>query len=284
MDYLNHPAVAELLASVAREDLGDGDHTTLATIPAHSHSTAVCRIKQAGVLAGVALAQHLFTKVDSSIKFSGQLRDGARVEPGDVAFEVAGATRTILSWERTVLNVMQRMSGVATLTRQVVDALAGTDCRVLDTRKTTPGFRHFEKWGVSIGGGTNHRYGLFDQILIKDNHIDACGGIIPALEAAQQYCQQTNRQLDIEIETRTPDEVRQAVETGIPFRILLDNMPLGMMRECVELIGGRAQTEASGNITRQNARQVAETGVDFLSMGALTHSYTSLDISLKIVR
>jgi nicotinate-nucleotide pyrophosphorylase (carboxylating) len=264
------------------EDVGPGDVTSLSTIPAHQTARAHCLVKDPGVLAGVAFAVHLFSKLDSHLQMEVALADGAQAEPGQVAFWLEGNARTILTAERLALNVMQRMSGIATLTHQVVQAITGTGCRVLDTRKTTPLFRDFEKWAVKIGGGTNHRYGLFDMVLIKDNHVDAAGGVAPALAAAKRYLAAQALPLKIEVETRNLAEVQAVLTEGGAHRILLDNMTPQQLREAVALVGNQAETEASGGITLQNCRQYAETGVQFISMGALTHSAPCLDISLKL--
>lgn len=287
MDFLHHPYTDRIILGALAEDLGldtplAGDHTSLSTIPAGTQASARCLIKDTGILAGVAVAERVFQLLDASVKFYPRLSDGEVVNCGDIAFEVAGEARSILIAERTVLNIMQRMSGIATQTNQYAKLIAGTGCQLLDTRKTTPLVRHLEKWAVAIGGGTNHRYGLYDMILIKDNHVDVAGGIPQAIRAAQQYLRDKSLTLDIEVETRNLDEVRQAVETGGVRRIMLDNMSLDMMRQAVQLIGTAAETEASGGITAQTIRAVAETGVNFISSGALTHSARSLDISLKI--
>ncbi|MEL6590749.1 MAG: carboxylating nicotinate-nucleotide diphosphorylase, partial [Bacteroidota bacterium] len=228
------------------------------------------------------IAERIFSKVDPQLQFEKLLDDGTEItELMTEAFYVKGDPRSILTAERLVLNIMQRMSGIATITRGVVDQLAGTNCRVLDTRKTTPLIRHLEKWAVQIGGGTNHRFGLYDMVMIKDNHIDYAGGIAQAIRSCKDYLQQNQLELKIEVEARDLNEVQQVLDAGPVHRIMLDNMSLEDMRTAVNLIGDRAQTEASGGITPDTVRPVAETGVDFISMGALTHSVSSLDISLK---
>jgi nicotinate-nucleotide pyrophosphorylase (carboxylating) len=282
-DFLNHPETLRIIQAGLKEDIREGDHTSLSTIPADRQARARCLIKGHGVLAGVALAQRIFQEVNPSLKMEVLIEDGTEVEAGQVAFHVEGDAQAILMGERLVLNAMQRMSGIATQTREVVNKLQGTDCRVLDTRKTTPLVRHLEKWAVAIGGGVNHRFGLYDMILIKDNHIDVAGGIGPALQAARAYLQEKGLDLQIEIETRNLQEVQQVLDHGGADRILLDNMSPDELREAVALIDGRCATEASGGITPETVRGVAETGVDFVSMGSLTHSYESLDISLKVV-
>ena len=271
----------ELIALAFREDIGDGDHTSLSTIPENARGAARLLVKDDGVLAGVELAQAVAAHFDPALSFRIYLEDGAQVKKGDIAFNLMGPTRSILMVERVLLNFMQRMSGIATTTRRYVDAVEGTGCRVLDTRKTTPGLRGVEKWAVRLGGGQNHRHGLYDMIMIKDNHHDFAGGIPQAIASAREYLARTGRQLPIEVETRNLEEVELAVETGGIQRIMLDNFTPERMREAVQLIGGRFETEASGGITLSTVRSFAETGVDFVSVGALTHSVPSLDLSLK---
>lgn len=273
MDFL-HRALAE--------DVGPGDHTTLATVAENITGRAVCKVKADGVLAGVAFAELLYANVGQGATMEAALPDGSRVAAGEVAFRVAGSMQALLTTERLMLNVLQRMSGIATVTRQVVDAIEGTGCRVLDTRKTTPLFRPFQKWAVLLGGGTNHRYGLFDMVMIKDNHIDAAGGVGAAIASAKKYLATNELALPIEVETRNLNEVQAALQAGGVARILLDNFTPEEIRAAVKIIEGRVETEASGGITLENARAYAETGVDYISMGALTHSAPSLDISLKI--
>lgn len=273
--------VPELIERAFREDVGDGDHTTLSTIPADARGGARLLVKEPGVLAGMELALYIAEHYDPALRMHPFLADGAHVEPGDVAFTLMGPARSILIVERTLLNFMQRMSGIATQTRRFVEAVEGTGCRVLDTRKTTPGLRTIEKWAVRIGGGTNHRQGLFDMMMIKDNHHDMAGGIPKAIEAALAYQQEHGLQLPIEVETRDLNEVRQVLNTGGVQRIMLDNFTPEALREAVAEIGRRCETEASGGIKLENARTYAETGVDFISVGALTHSVSGLDLSLK---
>ena len=271
----------ELLDRTLAEDIGDGDHTTLSTIAAGTHGGARLLVKEKGVLAGVELAEAIAQRVDPGLHMKVLIRDGARVEPGEVAFTLAGPARALLLAERTLLNFMQRMSGIATLTDRFVSAIAGTGCQVMDTRKTTPGLRAIEKWAVRIGGGRNHRTGLYDMVLIKDNHVDLAGGIKPALQAARAYLEAKGLDLKVEIETRDLGEVEEALAHGGADRIMLDNFPLDLQRQAVERIGRACETEASGGITLETARAHAETGVDFISVGALTHSVPSLDLSLK---
>jgi nicotinate-nucleotide pyrophosphorylase (carboxylating) len=279
--YLTSEALTTFIRTALAEDVGDGDHSALASIPADAHNRAHLLVKAEGVLAGVALAQLIFKEVDASLQMQVLLEDGARVRHGDLAFTVEGPARSILTAERLVLNCMQRMSGIATYTAHLSSLLVGTKARLLDTRKTTPNFRICEKWAVLIGGGVNHRYGLFDMIILKDNHVDYAGGIAQAVQATHEYLRATGRKLPIEVETRTLAEVQQALEAGGIDRIMLDNMSVGQLREAVALVNGRLPLEASGGINEQTIGEIAETGVDFISVGALTHSAGSLDLSLK---
>ena len=283
IDFLSHSETHRIIRAALQEDIQEGDHSSLATVPEHTDNKARCLIKDKGILAGVSLSKRIFELVDENLVFTPLLQDGDSVQYGDIAFYVDGSARSILAAERTVLNFMQRMSGIATYTRKVVDQLQGLDCNILDTRKTTPLIRHMEKWAVSIGGGTNHRFGLYDMIMIKDNHIDYSGGITQAISACHQYLIEKELDLKIEVEARTLEEVKEILHVGGVYRIMLDNMSLEEMRQAVELIADQSQTEASGGITIENVREVAETGVDFISMGALTHSVKSMDISLKAV-
>jgi len=275
--------IDKFISDSLNEDVGDGDHTSLATIPAGKQGKAKLLVKDEGILAGVELALEIFHIVDAGLKVTVFLNDGAKIKPKDVAFEVEGDARSILTAERLVLNCMQRMSGIATKTREIVDLLEGTNTKVLDTRKTTPGMRYLEKWAVRIGGGVNHRFGLYDMILIKDNHVDYSGGIRQAIENTQQYLINQNKKLAIEIEVRNIEELQQVLETGGVNRILLDNFNFDTLREAVKIINGRFITEASGGITIDNIREYAACGVDYISVGALTHSVKSLDLSLKAV-
>lgn len=271
----------DLIRRALLEDVGDGDHTSLSTIPAGSRGAARLLVKQDGVLAGVELAEAICAHYDPTFRLRILIQDGAAVKNGDVAFTITGPARSILTVERTVLNFMQRMSGTATLTRRFVEALDGTGCRVLDTRKTTPVLRAIEKWAVRIGGGHNHRYGLYDMVMIKDNHVDFAGGIPEAVRAAQRYLADNGLKLPIEVETRNLNEVRLALSVNGVQRIMLDNFGFDDLRKAVQIINNACETEASGGITLANARQYAECGVDFISVGALTHSAGSLDLSLK---
>lgn len=272
--------VDELLDLAFAEDIGDGDHTTLSTIPADEMGRQRLIVKEEGVLAGVEVAAKVFEKLDPSLKMTVMITDGAHVKPGDVAFTVEGPVRSLLIAERTMLNIMQRMSGIATTTARYQARLDGLHTKVLDTRKTTPGMRMLEKEAVKIGGGVNHRIGLFDMILIKDNHVDFAGGIIPAVERARAYCRENGLDLKVEVETRNAAEIDQALEAGAD-RIMLDNFTVDATREAVKQIGGRAETESSGGITIDNLRDYGECGVDFISVGALTHSVKGLDMSFK---
>ena len=271
-----------LLDLAFAEDIGDGDHTTLSTIPADAMGRSRLIIKEKGILAGVDIAEKVLHKVDPSIKMEVFIHDGAEVNPGDVAFTAEGPVRSLLVAERTMLNIMQRMSGVATMTRIYQDQLAGLNTRVLDTRKTTPGMRMLEKEAVRIGGGTNHRIGLFDMILIKDNHEDFAGGIEQAVARAKEYCKANGKEdLKIEVECRTLDDIRKVLEIGGVDRIMFDNFTPELTREAVKLVGGKVETESSGGITFETLRAYGETGVDFISVGALTHSVKGLDMSFK---
>ena len=279
--YLTPEALTTFIRTALAEDVGDGDHSALAAIPAGAQNRAHLLVKGEGILAGVALAPLIFKKVDPALHMTVLLTDGTPVRHGDIAFTVEGPARSILTAERLVLNCMQRMSGIATHTAHLNNLLAGTTTKLLDTRKTTPNFRICEKWAVLIGGGVNHRYGLFDMIILKDNHVDYAGGIAQAIAATHAYLEKTGRQLPIEIETRSLTEVQQALDAGGVDRIMLDNMNPELLREAVALIAGRFPTEASGGITEQTIAEVARTGVDYISVGALTHSVKSLDLSLK---
>ena len=272
-----------LIERALAEDLGEGDHTTRSTIPASARGAARLIVKQDGVLAGVELAESIARQYDPDLSMKVYILDGAAVHKGDIAFTLLGNQRSILVVERLMLNFMQRMSGIATQTRAYVDAVAGTGCRVLDTRKTSPGLRGIEKWAVRIGGGQNHRMGLYDMLMIKDNHADFAGGIPQAVIAAKAYLEQNGLDLPIEVETRNLEEVESALAVGGIQRIMLDNFEPALLRTAVELIAKRFETEASGGIVLSNIRAYAETGVDFISVGALTHSVPSLDLSLKAV-
>lgn len=272
--------IDDLLTLAFAEDVGDGDHTTLSTIPADAVGRQRLIIKEPGILAGVEIARKVFEKFDPELKMTVYINDGAEVKPGDVAFVVEGKTRSLLQTERTMLNIMQRMSGIATTTHRYQERLAGLKTKVLDTRKTTPGMRLLEKEAVKIGGGANHRIGLFDMILIKDNHVDFAGGIPQAVAAAKKYLNETGRDLKIELEVRNTEEINQALEAGVD-RIMLDNFTPERTAEAVKLINGRTEIESSGGITLDTLRAYGETGVDYISVGALTHSVKGLDMSFK---
>jgi nicotinate-nucleotide pyrophosphorylase (carboxylating) len=263
------------------EDIGDGDHTTLSCIPADAMGKSKLLIKEQGVLAGMEIAKEIFHRFDPEMKVTVMIEDGAEVKPGDVAMVVEGRVQSLLQTERLMLNVMQRMSGIATMTRKYVKQLEGTKTRVLDTRKTTPGMRMLEKQAVKIGGGVNHRIGLFDMILLKDNHVDFAGGIDKAIERAKAYCKEKGKELKIEIEVRNFDELQQVLTIGGVDRIMLDNFTTENTKKAVEMIAGRYETESSGGITFDTLRDYAECGVDFISVGALTHSVKGLDMSFK---
>ena len=273
--------IGQFIKNAIAEDLGDGDHTSLSTIPAGTIGKAKLLIKEEGILAGVALALEIFKQVDTGLQTAVFINDGAAVKYGDIAFTVEGSTHAILLAERLVLNCMQRMSGIATKTNRIVKLLDGYSTKLLDTRKTTPGLRYLEKWAVRIGGGVNHRIGLYDMILIKDNHVDYAGGIANAITAANNYITEKGKQLEIEIEVRNLEELNQVLAKGMINRIMLDNFSFDDLRQAVKLIDHNYVTEASGGIVEENITGYAACGVDFISMGALTHSVKSLDMSLK---
>lgn len=272
--------IDDLLTLSFAEDVGDGDATTLSTIPSDARGKQRLIVKEEGILAGVEVARMVFKKFDPELKMTVFITDGAHVRPGDVAFEVEGSVRSLLQTERTMLNIMQRMSGIATTTAKYQSRLEGLKTKVLDTRKTTPGMRMLEKEAVKIGGGCNHRIGLFDMILIKDNHVDFAGGITQAVNAAKEYCRQNGKDLKIEVEVRNTPEIEEALAAGVD-RIMLDNFSPERTREAVRLINGQVEVESSGGITLDTLRQYGECGVDFISVGALTHSVKGLDMSFK---
>lgn len=282
MDYLNRESILEIVERALIEDLGDGDHTSLATVPEQGHGKARLLVKDDGVLAGVELAEIIFKRVDPNLQMEVLIKDGARINKGDIAFYVEGPSRSILSAERLVLNFMQRMSGIATKTDELASIIAHLPTKLLDTRKTTPGIRLMEKWAVKIGGGHNHRFALYDMVMIKDNHIDYAGGIQQAIERTHQYLKSKNKSLKIEIETRNLAEVKQVLSDGRVDRIMLDNFTPDQIREALSIIDSdKFETEASGGINANSILAYAETGVDYISSGALTHSFKSLDLSLK---
>ncbi len=281
--YVTSEALTRFISSALDEDIGDGDHTTLATVSEDATSTMKLLVKDSGILAGVEMARAIFGYMDPGIQVHALHQDGSIIRPGDIAFTVSGKARSLLSAERLVLNCMQRMSGIATYTHRLCSLLEGTAARLMDTRKTTPNFRLAEKWAVFIGGGVNHRFGLYDKIMIKDNHVDVAGGVVPAIKRVKEYLVKTGRKLEIEVETRSLNEVDDVLETGGVDIIMLDNMSPAQMRTVVQRIHGRCRVEASGGITESNLKEVALTGVDYISMGAITHSVRSLDLSLKVV-
>jgi len=272
-----------LIEEALKEDVGDGDHSTLCCIPADAQGKAVLKIKQDGILAGLAVAKKIFQYAAPAMKFKAYKQDGERMKPGEIAFEAAAPIHAILQCERLVLNCMQRMSGIATLTRQYTDKLKGYKTKILDTRKTTPNFRLLEKEAVQIGGGINHRMGLYDMIMLKDNHIDYCGGLEQAIERAYQYVQTVKPGVKIEVETRSIDDVKRVLVTGRVNRIMLDNFTPAQVTDALALINGRFETEASGGINLSNLEEYAATGVDYISAGALIHQAKSVDLSLKAV-
>lgn len=267
-----------------QEDVGDGDHSALATVPANHKGKCRLIVKEAGIIAGIEAAREIFKTVDPKFKFTELIKDGSTVKVGDIAFLVEGNSQKLLTTERLVLNVMQRMSAIATKTNYLQELCKGTKTKVIDTRKTTPNFRFFEKWAVVIGGGANHRFGLYDMIMIKDNHIDFAGGIIEALDATHAYLKKTKRKLPIEVETRTIDDVKLILKKGGFQRIMLDNYTIADTKKAVKLINGAFEVESSGGITEKTIAAYAKCGVDFISVGALTHHVKSLDLSLKAVK
>ncbi|MCC5931793.1 MAG: carboxylating nicotinate-nucleotide diphosphorylase [Cyclobacteriaceae bacterium] len=279
-EFITKPYLRQLISRVLEEDLGDGDHSTLSCIPDNQRGLASLMIKDSGIIAGLALVREIYKLYDNDLQLNIFTEDGAEVKNGDVVMQVEGYAHTILSTERVVLNCLQRMSGVATLTRDFVTRTEGYKVKILDTRKTMPGLRHLDKWAVAIGGGENHRIGLYDMIMLKDNHIDFAGGITLAVERAQSYLKKTGKSLKIEVETRNLEEVKEALHCGADI-IMLDNMSIEEMQLAVDWVAERVPLEASGNVHIGNVRAIAATGVDFISVGSLTHSAKSLDMSLK---
>lgn len=275
------PQCIDFIKHSLQEDIGSGDHSSLASIPQGTMGKARLLIKDDGIIAGLDLARVIFNEVDSALKVDVLLADGNRVKKGDVGLIVEGSVHSILKSERLVLNCMQRFSGIATTTNSMVKLLEGLNTKILDTRKTTPGLRFLEKWAVAVGGGYNHRIGLYDMIMLKDNHVDYAGGILAAVERTKKYLADNELDLKIEVETRNLDEVKQVIDAGGVHRVMFDNFTPQLMKEAVALVGGKMETEASGGITMETVRMYAETGVDYISVGALTHSVKSLDISLK---
>lgn len=272
-----------LIANAIREDVGDGDHSSLACIPETAQGKAKLLVKDNGIIAGVAFAKMIFNYVDPELVVETFIEDGAAVKYGDIVFHVSGSSQSILKAERMVLNSMQRMSAIATKTNSYVKLLEGTQTKVLDTRKTTPGFRVAEKWAVTLGGGENHRFALYDMIMLKDNHIDFAGGIALAIAKTKAYLKETNRDLKIIVEARDLTEVKEILEAGGVYRILLDNFDYKMTKEAVQIIGDKCLTESSGNINEETIRHYADCGVNYISSGALTHSIYNMDLSLKAI-
>jgi nicotinate-nucleotide pyrophosphorylase (carboxylating) len=282
--YLSEAAIHHFIDEALREDIGPGDVSSLSSVPVGKVSEAELRVKDKGILAGVELAAMIFRRFDPELEMEQGLRDGEKISPGQIAFRIRGSARSILSTERLVLNCMQRMSGIATRTRHLQNLIAHTGTQVMDTRKTSPNSRLIEKWAVAIGGGKNHRFALYDMVMLKDNHIDYAGGLSKALHQCRAYLDENQLNLPVEVETRNLAELEEALSTGLADIIMLDNYPLEDMRRAVEITAGRVPLEASGNIREETIVPVAETGVDYISVGALTHSYKSLDLSLKAVR
>ncbi|SHG99181.1 nicotinate-nucleotide pyrophosphorylase [carboxylating] [Chryseobacterium oranimense] len=281
--YATDKVLKTFIKNALEEDIQDGDHSTLSTIPKDLKQSAKLLVKQDCILAGVELAEIIFKTFDKDLKVEIFIKDGQAAKIGDIAFIVTGSARSILSTERLVLNCMQRMSGIATLTHDWDSRLVGTKTKLLDTRKTTPNFRVCEKWAVAIGGGTNHRYGLYDMIMLKDNHIDYNGSITNAVKMAKDYIKTNKKKLKIEVETRSLEEVKEAIKAKVD-RIMLDNMNVAMMKQAVEMINGSCESEASGGITRDMLKEIASAGVTYISAGALTHSAENIDLSLKAVK
>jgi nicotinate-nucleotide pyrophosphorylase (carboxylating) len=274
----------EVIKQAIKEDIGDGDHTSLAIFGPEVIGKARLLVKERGILAGIPVALKVFERLDPSLKTTVYINDGEEITTGDIAFEVRGSILSILSAERLVLNFMQRLSGIATLTHEIVNQLSGLKTKVLDTRKTTPGLRELEKYAVRVGGGSNHRMGLYDMILIKDNHVDFAKGVVNAIESVHKYLKTNDKKLKIEIEVRNFEELLDVIAYGRVDRIMLDNFLVEDVHSAVQLVAGRFETEASGGIRKNNVREYAETGVDYISIGAFTHNFRSLDMSLKAVR
>ncbi|MCL1850736.1 MAG: carboxylating nicotinate-nucleotide diphosphorylase [Bacteroidetes bacterium] len=275
--------LSELIKNTLREDIGSGDHSSLAAIPENAKGKMKLLVKENGIIAGIEVAKEVLRQVDPTISMRCFKNDGDAIKVGDIVFELEGSARSMLTAERTLLNFLQRMSGIATISKQYADAVKDTKTKILDTRKTTPNLRALEKYAVKIGGSENHRFGLYDMIMLKDNHIDFAGGIEKAIDATHEYLKKNNLNLKIEIETRTLDEVKRVVKHGKINRIMLDNFTPEEIKEALKLIAGQYETEASGGITLKNIKEYAATGVDYISIGALTHHIKSLDLSLKFI-
>lgn len=281
--YITEEKLQQFIRQAFLEDVGDGDHSTLACVPYDSIQEAELKIKDNGIIAGIELAKIIFDTFDPDLKIEQFLNDGDKVQFGDVAFKIKGSSQSILTCERLVLNCMQRMSGIATYANQMMDLVKGTNAKILDTRKTTPNFRMLEKWAVLIGGAENHRFGLYDMVMLKDNHVDFCGTITKAVSQTKEYLKTNHLDLKIEVETRNLTEVKEALEANIDV-IMLDNFSIEQLKEAVTFINHRVKTEASGGITKELVREIAETGVDFISSGAIIHSAPNFDLSLKAIK
>jgi nicotinate-nucleotide pyrophosphorylase (carboxylating) len=282
MELLQQQDIKELVEIAIREDIGSGDHSSLACIPADKMGHAYCIAKEDGVIAGIDLAGYIFKRIDAGLRFEPKVKDGENIKKGDLIFDIYGSDISILTAERLVLNFMQRLSGIATQSRKISELLSNYHTTVLDTRKTTPGMRLLEKWAVRLGGSSNHRIGLYDMIMIKDNHIDFAGGIAQAIEKTHQYLKFKGLDLKIEIETRNLEEVKEVLALGGVHRIMLDNFSPEQLKEAIDIIDKRYETEASGGITVDTIQDYAASGVDFISVGALTHSSKSIDLSLRV--
>lgn len=278
---MQNSLLESIIINSLREDIGDGDHSSLACIPEDAENTAILLVKENGIIAGIDLAQQIFHLYDKDLRVTCFKKDGDEVRVGEIVFEVSGKARSILSTERLVLNFMQRMSGIATQTFEINKLIEGTNTKLLDTRKTTPGIRYIEKWAVRIGGGVNHRFGLYDMIMLKDNHIDYAGGITKAVKKVHEYLKSTGKDLKIEVEVRNDEELDEVLLVGGVHRVMFDNFTPDQIKAAIQKIPAGLETEASGGITRETIRSYAETGVDYISVGALTHSVKSLDLSLK---
>ncbi|HEY4539611.1 MAG TPA: carboxylating nicotinate-nucleotide diphosphorylase [Faecalibacter sp.] len=281
--YITEQKLQQFIRQAFLEDVGDGDHSTLAAVPYHAIQEAELKVKDNGIIAGIELAKIIFDTFDPDLQVEQLLYDGDRVNYGDIAFKVKGSAQSILTCERLVLNCMQRMSGIATYANEMMRLVEETNAKILDTRKTTPNFRMIEKWAVKIGGAENHRFGLYDMVMLKDNHVDFCGSITKAVEQTKSYLQSNNLDLKIEVETRNLEEVKEALVADVDF-IMLDNFDLHTMKQAVEFIGGKVKTEASGGITKESVKAIAKTGVDFISSGAIIHSAPNFDLSLKALK
>lgn len=281
--YLSTKNINAFIKSALAEDIGDGDHSSLGSIPEDAKSKAHLLVKDDGIIAGLELAEKIFKYLDSDLVLDFHKKDGDAIEHGEVAFSVEGSSRSILSGERLVLNCLQRMSAIATYTHHMCQLIKGSHAKLLDTRKTTPLFRMLEKWAVTIGGGVNHRFGLYDMVMLKDNHIDFAGGVSNAIKQTISYLKERDLKLNIEVEVRSLRELEEVLDVGNVHRVMLDNMLPSDMKQAIKMIGGRFETEASGGITEKTIAEIAETGVDYISVGALTHSYKSLDMSLKAI-